>query len=222
MNLDIGNLGKWRLFANLGSEEVRYLVEACQERTLVGGEDVFHEGDEGDSMWIVETGRVDIVKKIQGDVERVLASFGPGDILGEMTFIDGSRRSATARTAQVTEFLVIDALSFSSVLKERPAVAAAFYHNLGAILASRVRTTNDLYREAVRFNLEVTGAGALSLGSFAEETRVVTVHLLGGGQVRGQILQVDTRPAGVTVVIKDAQDKLSVLPYHAIQRIELG
>jgi CRP-like cAMP-binding protein len=221
MNVEIGNLTKWRLFANLMAEDVRYLAQACQERTLVGGEDVFHEGDDGDSMWIIESGRVDIIKKIRGDVERVLASFGPGDILGEMTFIDGSRRSATARTAQVSEFLVMNTQAFSVVLKERPAVAAAFFQNICAILASRVRTTNELYREAVRFGLDATGARILNLGVLAEEMKQVTVHLMGGAQVRGLVLQVDAHPTGPLVVIKDLQDHLTVVPYHAIQRIEL-
>ena len=221
MNAEIGNLTKWRLFANLAAEDVRFLAQACEERTLVGGEDVFHESDEGDSMWIVESGRVDIIKKIRGDVERVLASFGPGDILGEMSFIDGSRRSATARTAQVSEFLVMNTKAFAGVLKERPAVAAAFFQNICAILASRVRTTNELYREAVRFSLDATGARILNLGALSEEMKQVTVHLLGGAQVRGLILQVDANPSGYTLVIKDLQDRLTLVPYHAIQRIEL-
>jgi CRP-like cAMP-binding protein len=222
MNAEIGNLTKWRLFANLTAEDVRYLAAACAERTLVGGEDVFHEGDEGDAMWIIESGRVDIVKRIRGEVERVLASFGAGDILGEMSFIDGSRRSATARTAQVSEFLVINTQAFAGVLRERPALAAAFFQNICAILAARVRTTNELYREAVRFGLDATGARLLNLGALAEEMKQVTVHLVGGAQVRGQVLQVDAQPTGPLVVIKDVQDHLTVIPYHAIQRLELN
>jgi CRP-like cAMP-binding protein len=222
VNLELSSLNKWRLFANLTAEDVRYLAQACEERTLVSGEDVFHEGDVGEGMWIVESGRVDVVKRIRGEVERVLASFGPGDILGEMSFIDGSRRSATARTAQVSDFLLMSRAAMDRVLEERPRVGATFFQNICAILAGRVRTTNDLYREAVLATLESTGAGALNLKAFAEEMREVTVHLSAGAVLRGRLLQMDQNPAGYTMVLKDGADRITVVPYHAIQRIELG
>ena len=117
MNTEISNLNKWRLFANLSAVDVRYPAQVYEERTLVGGEEIFHENDTGDSMWIVESGRINIVKRIRGDVERVLASFGPGEILGEMSFIDGSRRSATALTVQVCELLIMSTTAMGRVLQ---------------------------------------------------------------------------------------------------------
>ena len=70
--------------------------------------------------------------------------------------------------------------------------------------------------------MEATGAGALNLKAFAEEMKTVTAHLLGGGMVKGRILQIDQHRAGYTVVMKDQADKITVVPYHAIQRLELG
>jgi len=214
-------LDKWRLFADLTQADAAFVLGVCEERMLAGGEELFVENDPGDSLWIVQSGRVDVTKRIRGDVDRSLASLGPGDVIGEMSFVDGARRSAGARTTESSEFLVLTRGAFQKVEKERPAVAVAFFRNLSAILASRLRTTIELYREAVVFGIEATGAGALNLKSVAEELRRVTVHLTGGTAIEGRILQMDHHPAGYTVVLKDTAGKLTVVPYHAIQRIEL-
>jgi hypothetical protein len=73
----------------------------------------------------------------------------------------------------------------------------------------------------VAFGIEATGAHTLNLKSMAEELRRVTLHLVGGQSVSGRILQMDHHAAGYTVVLKMETDKLTVVPYHAIQRIDL-
>ena len=219
---DDSKLNKWRLFADLASGDAEVILAACEVRFLVGGEELFHENDAGDSLFILQTGRVEIFKRIRGDVDRALASFGPGDVIGEMSFIDGARRSAGARTTESSEFLVLSRPSFAKVQKERPEIAAAFFRNMAAIVAARLRSTNELYREAVAFVIEATGVQALNLKAMAEELRQVTVHLTGGQSVQGRILQMDSHPAGFTVVLKLVNDKLTVIPYHAIQRIDLS
>jgi CRP-like cAMP-binding protein len=217
-----GKLNRWRLFAELGPEDAEVVLKACEERNLVGGEELFRENDPGDSIFIVQSGRVDIFKNIRGDVDRSLASFGPGDVIGEMSFIDGARRSATARTTETSEFLLLSRQSFARVQKERPDIAAAVFRNMAAIVASRLRTTNELYREAVAYSIEATGAHTLNLKALAEELRPVTLHLAGGQSVAGRILQMDHHAAGYTVVLKMKSDQLTIVPYHAIQRIDLA
>ena len=222
MVADEGRLNRWRLFAELTSEDADVLLRVCEERNLVDGEELFRENDPGDSLFIVQRGRVDIFKNIRGDVDRSLASFGPGDVIGEMSFIDGARRSATARTTEASEFLVLSRPSFARVQRERPDIAAAFFRNMAGIVASRLRTTNELYREAVAFSIEATGAHTLNLKALADELRPVTLHLTGGQTVAGRILQMDHHAAGHTVVLKLENNRLTIVPYHAIQRIDLA
>src|SRR5258708_22615091 len=177
---DDGKLNRWRLLAELTSADASVVVHACEARILVGGEELFHENDGGDSLLIVQSGRVDIFKNIRGDVDRSLASFGPGDVIGEMSFIDGARRSASARTTEASEFLVLSRQNFAKVHRERPDIAAALFRNMAAIVASRLRTTNELYREAVSFGIDATCAHTLNLKSMAEGFRHTTIPLAGG------------------------------------------
>jgi CRP-like cAMP-binding protein len=219
---DDTKLNRWRLFADLSPADAEVITCACEDRILVGGEELFHENDAGDSLFIVQSGRVDVFKNIRGEVDRGLTSLGPGDVIGEMSFIDGARRSATARTAEKSEFLVLSRQSFAKVQGERPDIAASFFRNMAAIVAARLRTTNELYREAVSFGLEATGAQTLNLKNLAEELRHVTLHLSGGESVAGRILQLDHHAAGYSMVIKLDNERLTVVPYHAIQRIDLS
>jgi CRP-like cAMP-binding protein len=219
---DESKLNRWRLFAELTSTDAQVILDACEDRILVGDEELFHENDLGDSLFIVQSGRVDIFKNIRGDVDRSLASFGPGDVIGEMSFIDGARRSATARTVERSEFLALSRKSFAEVQKQRPDIAAAFFHNMAAIVAKRLRTTNELYREAVSFGIEATGAHGFNLKNMADDLRHVTLYLSGGQAVSGRILQMDHHAAGYTVVLKLENELLTVVPYHAIQRIDLA
>ncbi|MEI6209542.1 MAG: cyclic nucleotide-binding domain-containing protein [Desulfuromonadales bacterium] len=214
-------LDKWRLFADLAASDVDVIVAACEERFLMTDEELFSEGDSGDSLWIIQSGRVDVFKHIRGDIDRTLASLGPGDVIGEMSFIDQSRRSAGARTVEPGEFLVLTRNSFQGVQRERPEIAAGFYRNLASILAARLRTTNELYRESVAFSIEATGAGRLNLMALSEELRPVTIYLSGGIFMTGRILQMDSSPAGYTLVLKEKSGKIAIVPYHAVQRIEI-
>lgn len=217
--LDLSNS---RLFADFQPAEINVIIEACENRLLMAGEELFTEGESGgDAIWIIISGRVEVYKNIRGDLDRTLASLGAGDVIGEMSFIDQSSRSAGARTSEASEFYLLSTAAFTKIQAEQPAIAAVFYRNIASILAERVRNTNDLYRESVAFSIEATGAGALNLTSLSDELKAVSVNLSAGMTVSGRIMQMDNTPAGYTLVIKENSGKLSIIPYHAVQKIEL-
>jgi len=210
-----------RLFAGLSADDVQLITAVCEKRMLLAGEILFQEGESGETVWIIQSGRVDIFKNIRGDIDRTLASLGTGEVIGEMGFIDHSRRSAGARTTEPTEFLVLSQSAFLQIEHECPALAAQFYRNLATTLTERLRTTIELYRESVAFCIEATGAGRLNLLALSEELKPVTLLLSSGITVSGHILQMDQSPAGYTIVIKDKNGKLGIIPYQAIQQITL-
>lgn len=215
-------LDQSQLFAGLSVDDVGEVLAACEPRLLVAGEELFEEGEAGDAIWIVQGGRLEIFTRIGKGVDRVLASMGAGDVVGEMSFIDGSRRSAGARTTDASEFLVLRRPAFEQLAQTRPQIAATLYRNLAGIVAARLRATNELYRETVRFSIEATGAHALNLLALSDDLRPVTLHLASGDPVTGRILQVDQRaPGGPMLIVKDSVDRMTLVPFHAIQRIEM-
>lgn len=211
-----------KLFAGVSESDLEVVVEHCAKETFLAGDSVFKEGDEGDTLFIVESGSIEIYKTIRGDVDRVLGTVGPGEIFGEMTFIDGSKRSAGARTVEPTALLVLSRNDFNKLAETHPGVAAATFAALAQILAERLRHQNDAYKESVTAYLEATGVSRLNLQKLVEGLRPVTVHLLGGGSITGRLVDLENQAPGWAVFLKDASDKVSLIPYHAIVRIEVS
>jgi CRP-like cAMP-binding protein len=222
MNPEAAEAGGFRIFTGMAPGDVEVVLAACQRRVAAAGEVIAAEGEAGDSLVLVRSGRVEIFKAIRADVDRVLGTLLPGDVTGVMGFLDGSRLPAGARATEPSELSVLTRAAFERLRLERPEVAAPLYRNLAAVLAGNLRAALELYREAVLFGIEATGASGLSLTHLVEDLRATTVHLVGGESISGRILQMDHHAAGHTLVVKDAAGRLSVVPYHAILRIEVG
>jgi len=102
----------------------------AQLRCLDAGERLFLEHEDGDCMYVVRTGKVDVIT-----FGNVLDSVGPGGIFGEMALIDEGPRSAAALAAEPTELAIIDKEMFHALVREEPAFALAIMR----LLADRIR-----------------------------------------------------------------------------------
>jgi CRP/FNR family cyclic AMP-dependent transcriptional regulator len=71
------------------------------------GDVIFKEGSHGVAMYLIESGKVEISKDVQGK-KLVIETLGPGEILGEMSFVDGEPRSATAIALEDTVLELLD------------------------------------------------------------------------------------------------------------------
>lgn len=79
----------------------------AKRKTYKAGELVFNEGDIRDNAYILETGRIEILKNIDSDDEQKIAEIGESDIFGEMALIEPGIRSATARALSECVVFVI-------------------------------------------------------------------------------------------------------------------
>ena len=86
------------------------------------GHVLFHEGDHGEEMYIVQTGRVAIKKKVKGG-ETVLATMEKGDFFGEMAVLERLPRSASAEVQEDADVIVISGETFGDMIKANPEVA---------------------------------------------------------------------------------------------------
>src|SRR5262245_7073795 len=85
-----------KLFASLSPDEMASLKRAMRQMSFAGGTEIFKEGDAGDALYVVASGRVQI-SAVMGDGERqVLSRVPPGEVFGELAIIDNQPRSATA------------------------------------------------------------------------------------------------------------------------------
>src|SRR5512145_2211239 len=99
---------------------------------------LFREGDKGEEMFILQSGKVKISKKIRG-VEKTLATLEKGEFFGEMAILNDKPRSASAETLVECEMLVIDRKTFDALIRGNVEIAVRFIKRL----ADRLRETND-------------------------------------------------------------------------------
>lgn len=124
------------------------------ERSFAAGETIFEEGDEGDSIFVVHSGEVELSRA--GGVERrTVARLGPGEFFGEMSVVLGEPRTATAVAAKATRLLALDGEIFEAMCVERPEIAIRIISRLSSRLKESERRlaaigVDDLLRPVVR------------------------------------------------------------------------
>ncbi len=88
---------------------------------IPSGKTVFAEGDAGQTMYIIESGSIDLLVEARG--KEAIASFGPGEFFGELSLLDDQPRFATAIARKPTRLLKIERDGFSGLLQENVEIA---------------------------------------------------------------------------------------------------
>lgn len=107
-------------------------------RDFASGTVLFEEGQPGDYMYVVQTGEVEIRRRV-GETERVLAVLPPGEFFGEMAILNGRPRSATAVVKTKARLLVIEGKTFEAMMRARPEIALRIIK----ALATRLESANQ-------------------------------------------------------------------------------
>jgi HEAT repeat protein len=117
------------IFADLSPEDLKLVAETAREEWYPQNTVIFHQGDDGNMMFVIVEGQVHVLRSVDG-IEQVLARRGAGDFLGEMAIIESAPRSATLRTQTDVRVLAIDGETFKGILRERPNVSFAVLRSI--------------------------------------------------------------------------------------------
>jgi CRP/FNR family transcriptional regulator, cyclic AMP receptor protein len=150
------------LFAGLPGEVLDELGQASRVRRFPKGQVLCSEGDPGDSLIVLEAGRVRISRYTAGGQEVVLATVAAPAVFGELALIDGAARSATIQATEPVGVRLVERAAFLALLEREPAVA----RGLLLTLAGMVRATNERLTDLVA--LDVPGRLAKWLLAHAE------------------------------------------------------
>jgi len=137
------------LFASLDDEATRELRSLLRTRDVATGIALFRTGDDGDAMYLIESGRVRIAVTDEDKKEIILAELARGDFFGEMAIIDGKQRSADAVIAEDARLAVLSRDNFLRFIRDNPMVALEM---LSATF-SRLRSTDRMLQQRVSRNV---------------------------------------------------------------------
>ena len=210
------------LFHQLSEEEVKHFSQRFKTVHVKTGEYVFKETEMGDTLFIVQKGLVTIKRNITVDVEKDLFLANEGTVFGEFSFMNAGERSASALVEEDAELLALKRNDFDRYIEENPAIGAKIYSNLLYILVERLRRTNDVYREAIRWNLELTGTQQMNFQYLITEDLEICIELISNRMCEGRVLQLEKSDAGYEIILLYRDGKLNMIPYHAIASITLA
>lgn len=121
MPVTTGALRKFPFLRSLEELELENLAQSVEERRYGPHQVIFPDGVVGDKFYLLQTGRVQIVKPTP-DGEVILNEMRPGDSFGEMSLLDGHPRSASARAAGEVRVLELPKEVFLSLIRKFPAL----------------------------------------------------------------------------------------------------
>ena len=132
-------LGRVPVFSDLAPSDLAQVADVAVPRSFRAGETVFREGDDSDTCYVVRSGHARAVRE-HGDGRQItLATFGPGDIFGELAMFDDERRSATVEAIDDLDVLGIPGLDMRALLARHAEIAVKLVIALGR----RLRAANE-------------------------------------------------------------------------------
>ena len=160
MSTTVTMIGEVPIFGLLDDEEREALAQMMDCRDFKVGEMVFHYGDPGGEIFILRSGRIELFVESDAGQKIVLAENEPGDVLGELSFLDGGPRTATALASEDTQLLTMHRERLLEFIDKHPHAAM----DLLTVVGRRLRATDELLRTRVSRNPNVEEEDRLTLG----------------------------------------------------------
>src|SRR5215467_4668091 len=160
MSTTVAMIAEVPIFGLLDDEEREALSQLMGSRDFRQGETVFHYGDPGGEIFILRTGRVEVFVESTEGTKIVLSENEQGDVIGELSFLDGGPRTATAVAREDTSMLLLDRMRLLDFIDKHPHAAM----DVLTVIGRRLRATDELLRTQVSRNPNVEEQERLTLG----------------------------------------------------------
>lgn len=161
------------LFADLEPEVRQRVIAAAVPRTYRKGQLLFMEGDPGESLIVLRRGSVAVFRTAPSGERAVLAVVRPPNVLGEVSLLDASTRSASAEALEDCSALALSRAAFMELVHSNPRILDAVMRSLGAL----IRRLTD--QKADHVFLDLPGRVAKTLVRLAGDSQapLVTIEL---------------------------------------------
>jgi NTE family protein len=123
------------LLGALSDDIRRDVISAASPVALRAGDWLFRRGDPADALFVVRSGRIEVLHEEEGSSTELIRVLGPGSALGEIGLLTGRPRSASVRARRDSVLLRLEAAVFHSVVRRNPALALELTRALGRMLA---------------------------------------------------------------------------------------
>jgi CRP/FNR family cyclic AMP-dependent transcriptional regulator len=151
------------LFGGMGDVALEAVVRLLRTRRFRRNEVIFHAGDPGDTLFIVESGSAKVILASAEGQEAIIATLHRGDYFGEIAMLDDEPRSATVVALEPTDLFALARVPFLELVETDRSVRHALLTGLAAELRRITRHAEELYF------LDLPGRLAMRLVELARE-----------------------------------------------------
>ncbi len=130
-------------FASMSDDTMEELLALTQTKTIKSRQAIFRQGEDGDTLYVILSGRVKIATTAVAGKETVLCFMGPGDVLGEIAVLDSGVRTASAVVIEEARVLALRQAVFLTFLEKHPKVAL----HIIRVLCGRLRSTDEFVEQ---------------------------------------------------------------------------
>jgi len=127
------------LFSELSKPHLESIAHLTEVKNFAPDELLFREGDDSDYCYLINSGRIELFREVRLQKKMIIAEKKKGDVLGELSLIDGFPRSASAAALEPTQTLALSKKEFNVLLKKHPEMSI----ELLSIVISHLRKAND-------------------------------------------------------------------------------
>lgn len=142
-------LAKVGVFSLLSSEEIGQVAEHLATVKLTAGQTLFHEGDQGNDLYIIADGAAAVSIRLPDGGDKEIARFAPGDFFGEMSIFDNAPRSASCCALEKSVLYSLSKDAFTDIITEHPALALKLMYRMLNVTTQRLRGTSEFVSEMV-------------------------------------------------------------------------
>ena len=137
------SLRKIKLLENLTASELSKIERVSKRLAIPKGEEIITEGSHADSLYLIQSGLVKVVKKDEYTLsEETIVILESGDSFGEMAIIDKDVRSATVIALEDSALIEIDKKSLEDLFDKNTNIALKLYRSFVHLLCDRLKETN--------------------------------------------------------------------------------
>lgn len=144
---DLNIFANNQLFFGLSDTQMQMLLDVAEEKVFTAGETIFREGEMGDSIVIIVSGKAELIKKKKDGSEVVLTTCSKGAFFGEMTLINIEPRSATIRATEDTEVIFLKNTALGDIFQTERELFIVLLINMTRIISKRLRQANNKLME---------------------------------------------------------------------------
>lgn len=132
------------IFKDLIPPELEIIKKFLKMTEADMGQVIFKQGSSAESMCLVLSGELEVLKATKDGTLVKIATIGDGQSVGEMALVDGMVRSATVKASMLTTIVVLKRSDFDEVMQQYPRIAAKLMKGIARHISINLRKTSDM------------------------------------------------------------------------------